>query len=100
MPGDGYAVTLDLLARPGQEGALVQACRELAPLCRAEPGCQSWLPLRDKQEPRRFLIFMAWSDEAAFQAHLSAPHIQDFRQRLAPWLLEGGLASRGFRVLA
>jgi quinol monooxygenase YgiN len=100
MPGDDYAVTLELLARPGQEGALIQASRELAPLCRAQAGCLAWLPLRDRQEPRRFLIFTTWSDEAAFQAHLTSPPLQDFRERLAPWLLEGPPLVKGFKILA
>ncbi|MFH1032972.1 MAG: putative quinol monooxygenase [Pseudomonadota bacterium] len=100
MPTDDYAVMIELLARPGQEGALVQACRELAPLCRAQPGCRVWLPLRHGREIRRILIFTTWSDEAAFQAHLASPHLLDFRERLAPWLLEGGLTTTVMRVLA
>lgn len=100
MPTDDYAVTVELMARPGQEGALMQACRELAPLCRAQPGCLAWLPLRDQQEPRRFLVFMRLRDEAAYQELLASPHLQDFRERLAPWLLEGAPLTKVFKVLA
>ncbi|MBI4800571.1 MAG: antibiotic biosynthesis monooxygenase [Desulfarculus sp.] len=100
MSGNGYAVTMEFLARPGQEDALIQACRELAPLCRAQPGCLAWLPLRDRQEPRRFVLYMRWQDEAAYQAYLGSSHIQDFQERLAPWLLQGPPLTRAFKVLA
>ena len=100
MPADGYAVTMEFLARPGQEDALIQACRELAPLCRALPGCLGWLPVRDRQDGRRFLLYMRWRDEAAYNAYLASPAIQDFQTRLAPWLLEGPPLTRVFKILA
>jgi quinol monooxygenase YgiN len=56
--------------------------------------------MRHGREPRRIIIFTCWRDEAAFLAHLASPHLQDFRERLAPWLLEGGLATTVMRVLA
>ncbi|CAO0821740.1 Antibiotic biosynthesis monooxygenase [Desulfarculales bacterium] len=96
MSTDDYTVTVELLASPGQEGALPQVCRELAPLCRALPGCQVRLPLHDHEEPRRFLVFMRLRDEAAYQEMLSSPLLQDFRERLAPWLLEGPPRTKAF----
>ena len=48
-----------------------------------ENGNLGTLLLRETSRPNRFVIVEAWNDEPSFQAHERAPHVTEFRTRLA-----------------
>lgn len=60
-------------AKPGKESELQALLQEALPGFQSEPGCRAYAVLQDKQDPCRFLSYEAWDDEAALQAHMSAP---------------------------
>lgn len=41
---------------------------------RDEPGCLQFDVCRDPADPTRFVLYEVYTDEAAVQAHLRAPH--------------------------
>ena len=41
-----------------------------------EPGCVSFEVSVDKDDPRRFMFYEVYVDEAAFEAHNDAPHMK------------------------
>jgi len=64
------------VAREGEEERLVALLEQLAPASRAEPGCIQYQPCRDRDDPRRFLIFDIYQDDEAFKAHGESEHFR------------------------
>ena len=64
------------LAKEGREERVLAILEELAPASRAEPGCRYYQPCRDREDPRRFLIFEAYDDDDALRAHGESEHFQ------------------------
>jgi quinol monooxygenase YgiN len=62
------------LAKEGREERVLAILEELAPASRAEPGCQYYQPCRDREDPRRFLIFETYDDDDALRAHSESEH--------------------------
>jgi len=77
------------VARDGEEERVLALLEQLAPASRAEPGCLLYQPCRDREDPRRFLIFEVYADENAFRAHGESEHFQRFVLDEAVPLLEG-----------
>lgn len=72
-----YTVIATWVAKEGEE----QACRDIlqvmTPLTRAEPGCQQYVALEQKDDPRTFVLYEVYEDEAAFQAHRESDHFKE-----------------------
>jgi quinol monooxygenase YgiN len=64
------------LAKEGQEERVLAILEELAPASRAEPGCRYYQPCRDREDPRRFLIFETYDDDDALRTHSESEHFQ------------------------
>jgi quinol monooxygenase YgiN len=77
------------VAREGDEERVVALLEELAPLSRAESGCLHNQPCRDRDDPRRFLIFEVYADDDALRAHSESAHFQRLVLDAAVPLLEG-----------
>lgn len=69
-----YIVNARLLAKPGQEDAILEAMRHVVPASRAEPGCIAYFAHQDVNDPRRFMFYEQYDDEAAFAAHIASEH--------------------------
>jgi quinol monooxygenase YgiN len=76
---------------PGKRDAFLAEFRRLVPLVRAEAGCLEYGPTVDAvtdipaQVPPRdhvVTIIEKWESLAALKAHLSAPHMADYRNRV------------------
>jgi len=77
------------LARDGEEERVLALLERLAPASRGEPGCLHYQPCRDREDPRRFLIFEVYADEEALRAHSESDHFQRLVLDEAVPLLEG-----------
>lgn len=64
------------VAKEGEEARVRELLEELASASRAEPGCVTYQPCSDRDDPRRFLIFEAYQDEAALGAHSESEHFR------------------------
>jgi len=51
-----------------------------------EPGCLRFDVLDAAASPSRILLYEIYTDEAAFKAHLEAPHFKVFDKLTGPWL--------------
>jgi quinol monooxygenase YgiN len=69
-------------ARPGNEGAVGEALRDVVGPSRAEAGCLSIQAFRSTRDPRLFYIHSRWVDEAAFDYHAGLPHTVRFIERV------------------
>ncbi|MEK6233670.1 MAG: antibiotic biosynthesis monooxygenase [Planctomycetales bacterium] len=77
--------------QPGSRDAVVEEFHKLLPEVHAEDGCIEYGPAvdvasgLDRQEPPRdnvVTMIEKWRDVDALKAHLSAPHMNAFRERV------------------
>jgi quinol monooxygenase YgiN len=73
-----YVVIATWVAREGQEETVAQILRENAVATNAEPGCREFTVYREKDQPRTFVLYEVYDDEAAFQAHREAEHFKRY----------------------
>jgi autoinducer 2-degrading protein len=71
-----YVISAQMKAKEGQEETIRSAIRAVVPASRAEAGCIMYLAHQDVADPRRFMFYEQYVDEAAFQAHLQTEHYQ------------------------
>ena len=75
-------VVAKLRAAKGKGDALAALLTEQAAVVRgAEPGCLVYRLHRSTKDPDVFLFYETYQDDAAFDAHLKAPHLAAFRAR-------------------
>ena len=69
-------------ARPGDEGAVEEALRDVTGPTREEAGCLSMQAFRSTRDPGLFYVHSRWVDEAAFDRHAGLPHTVRFIERV------------------
>jgi quinol monooxygenase YgiN len=75
-------VVARLRAAQGKADALAALLAEQAAAVREnEPGCLVYRPHRSTRDPDLFLFYEMYADEAALEAHRTAPHLAAFRRR-------------------
>jgi quinol monooxygenase YgiN len=82
------ALTAKWTAKEGHEAEVRQAILELAELSRREAGNLFYQPNRDPDNPRVFLFYEQYVDQAAFEAHFASEHVQRLAVETAIPLLE------------
>jgi quinol monooxygenase YgiN len=85
-----FVLVVKMRAAEGNVDEVVATMKELAAATRQEPGCVHYIPVQDPEDPRNFLFYEQYVDEAAFEAHGASEHFQ----RLAAGKLFGLLESR------
>jgi quinol monooxygenase YgiN len=69
---------VDMVVKPGAE----EKCRELIHILqehsRQEPGCLMYIGHQCTEDPRKFLFYEQYKDEAALQAHRASAHFQQY----------------------
>jgi quinol monooxygenase YgiN len=75
-------VVAKVRAAKGKGDALAALLKEqVAAVRKAEPGCLVYRPHRSTKDPDLFLFYEQYKDDAAFDAHRTAPHLAAFRTR-------------------
>jgi quinol monooxygenase YgiN len=69
-------LTAKWTAKPGEDEAVADCLRRITGPARAEPGCRYYQPTRSVDDPRAFLIFEVYDDEAALKAHGEYEHFK------------------------
>jgi len=81
-------VLATFVARPGQEKSLDALLRGLLAPTRAETGCIRYDLWQNSEEPAEYTLVEQWESEAALDAHLETPHLQDALSRFDALLAE------------
>ena len=77
---------------PGKRADLLAEFAKLVPLVRAEDGCVEYgaavdlptpIPVQVPSRPDVVVVIEKWASLDALQAHLRAPHMAAYRQRVA-----------------
>jgi (4S)-4-hydroxy-5-phosphonooxypentane-2,3-dione isomerase len=74
------------MAKQGHESEVVSIFSKLTEESRKEPGCLMYVVHRHKTEPRRFFVYEQYKDDAALEAHRSAPHFLKYAKKELPKL--------------
>jgi quinol monooxygenase YgiN len=69
---------VDMLVKPGAEAKCREYIHILQQHSRKEPGCLLYIGHQSTEDPRRFLFYEQYKDEAALQAHRASPHFQQY----------------------
>ena len=80
-----YVVLAKWIARPGEEVAVAAAIDQLIEPSRAEPGNLMYVAHRDPENPRVFLLYEQYTDEAAYRAHGETEHFIRLLRGELPW---------------
>jgi quinol monooxygenase YgiN len=77
-------------AKPGREQALREALEALVAPTAKEAGYVNYDLHQGVEDPAVFALYENWESGEALDAHLAAPHLQQFVGRMDD-LLDGGL---------
>ena len=85
---------------PGCRDAFLSEFRKIVPLVRAEKGCLEYFPAVDhgteikSQVPignDAILVVERWQSTSALEAHLSAPHMVEYRPKVKDYVKQVSL---------
>ena len=76
------------MAKAGHEAEVATVFSKLTEESRKEPGCAMYQVHRHKTEPRRFFIYEQYKDDAALEAHRTAPHFLQYARKELPKVAE------------
>jgi quinol monooxygenase YgiN len=83
-------LVVHMRAREGMEEEAAGVMRELAEATRREPGCIHYIPVQNREDPRSFMFYEQYTDQAALDEHSASEHFE----RLAAGHLFGLMESR------
>jgi quinol monooxygenase YgiN len=71
-----YVLIARMTTREGEESRAAELIGELAAGSRDEPGNVHYIPHRDPENPRVFMIYEQYRDKAAFEEHGQTEHFK------------------------
>ena len=71
-----YVLIARMTAREGEQDRAAEIILELAAASSAEPGNVHYIPHRDPEDPRVFVIYEQYRDKAAFEDHGQTDHFK------------------------
>jgi len=84
-----FVLVARLTAREGEQDRAAELIGRLVEATRAEPGNVHYIPHRDPEDPRVFLMYEQYRDKAAFEEHGQTEHFQSIAVGELFPLLEG-----------
>lgn len=73
----GIVLRVHYLAKDGQEDTVKKNLTRMAhEVCKNEPDCYAFDVAQSPDEPRQFLIYEHYKDQAAFDLHCDAPYFK------------------------
>jgi len=81
-----YCVEIHVVA--GREDDFKKASLENHQATRREEGNLRFDVLKKSDDPRRFFLYEAYTDEDAVKSHKQTPHYLKWRDTVAPWMAE------------
>ena len=70
----GFAVSIQITAKPGEGDAIAAILKGLIEPTMAEPGVKVFATYRSPEDPLKFFIYELYQDRAAWEAHNQAQH--------------------------
>ena len=76
--------------KEGQEAAFINVASVLVEATRKEPGCLFYTLYQSPQDPKSFIFYEEYKDDAAFDFHSNSDHFQAFAGAIGD-MLDGDL---------
>ena len=67
-----------LLVKPGHEQQVADFFNPLTEASRKEPGCLFYVAHQHHADPRKFLVYEQYKDDAALDAHRNSAHFKQY----------------------
>ncbi len=67
---------VDMVVKSGMEEKCKELVRHLHEHSRKEPGCVQYVGHQSTDDPRKFMFYEVYKDEAALQAHRDSAHFK------------------------
>lgn len=71
-------LNVKLVSQVGKENEIADLFRPLQAESRKEPGCILYIVHQHVDDPRKFLVYEQYKDEAALAAHRNSHHFQHY----------------------
>ena len=71
-------LTVHVTIQAGHEEEIIPGLRILQEETRRESGCISYIVQRSRENPRRYLIYEQYKDEAALDVHRNSAHFKQY----------------------
>ena len=71
-----YVLIARMKTRDGEQDRAAELVEQLTAASRTEPGNIHYIPHRDPEDPRVFVLYEQYVDEDAFKAHGQTEHFQ------------------------
>ena len=97
MASETLHVVATLVAQSDKIDTVRKALTDLIAPTHKEPGCLVYELYQNQQNPQKFVFVEEYVDEAAFDAHLATPHVQE-ALAVADSILESAPDIRRFKV--
>ena len=68
------------LLKERREAEFEAALAEMAHHTRQEPGCLTYIPQRSRENPRKYLLYERYVDQAAIDAHRDSDYFRRYVQ--------------------
>ena len=75
-------LTVHLTVKAGREQETADMFRSYVKLVQTEPGCMRFDVHQSRKDPRRFMLYELYRDDAALDAHRRTPHFLDYSPKL------------------
>jgi quinol monooxygenase YgiN len=72
-----FVLVARLTAREGEQDRAAELIARLVEATRTEPGNVHYIPHRDPDDPRVFLMYEQYRDKAAFEEHGQSEHFKE-----------------------
>ncbi len=74
-----YVVAARYYTKEGRDDEVARLLKDMIPISLAEPGCALYTVNRSLEDPRRFLLYEQYLDEAGFRDHTAS---EAFKERV------------------
>ena len=81
-----YVLQVDIRIKPENVKAFMDKAAVNAAAARREPGCRQFDILVDPKDATHVMLYEAYADEAAFDAHQETPHFKGYVTDAVPLL--------------
>lgn len=71
-----FVLIARMTAREGEQDRAAELFGQLAEASRQEPGNVFYIPHRDPEDPRVFVVYEQYRDKAAFEEHGASEHFK------------------------
>ena len=73
-----FVLLVQFVVKPGTEERVKEFMRKMEENTRREPGCQLYIGSQSNDNPRKFVFYEQYANEAALAAHRAAPYFAEY----------------------